>query len=240
MKFLKICLFNLLSIVIGSNNVINSPNNTILLNTTNFINLQGPITEESAAKFILDLNLFDRKSRSNKIVYIDSPGGSVLAGVKIIDQIEKYQISCIASKAISMGFVIFQSCHNRLVTSSSQLMQHQISFGIKDEIRKIESHLDFIQQIEDQLVDKQIQKMNISKDHFNQLINNEWWTYGVNNLIDYPKLADKLISVECSKELTQKKKYLDKKYLREVWSGCPLITIPIEIIGKEQSKHFFF
>ena len=84
------------------------------------------------------------------------------------------------------------------------------------------------------------QKMNISKDHFNQLINNEWWTYGVNNLIDYPKLADKLISVECSKELTQKKKYLDKKYLREVWSGCPLITIPIEIIGKEQSKHFFF
>ena len=74
---------------------------------------------------------------SNKIVYIDSPGGSVLAGVKIIDQIEKYQMSCIASKAISMGFVIFQSCHNRLVTSSSQLMQHQISFGIKDEIRKI-------------------------------------------------------------------------------------------------------
>ena len=61
-------------------------------NTTNFINLQGPITEESASKFILDLNLFDRKSRPNKIVYIDSPGGSVLAGVKIIDQIEKYQM----------------------------------------------------------------------------------------------------------------------------------------------------
>lgn len=240
MSFLKILLLSLLNTVIGLNNEISSNNKTILLNTTNFINLQGPITEESAAKFILDLNLFDRKSRYSKIVYIDSPGGSVLAGVKIIEQIEKYKMSCIASKAISMGFVIFQSCYNRLVTSSSQLMQHQISFGVKDEIRKIESHLDFIQQIEDQLVDKQIQKMNISKAHFNQLINDEWWTYGLNNLIDNPKLADKLVSVECSKELTQKKSIWIKKYAKEIWSGCPLITIPLEVIGKEQSKDFFF
>ena len=41
-------------------------------------------------------------------------------------------------------------------------------------------------------------------------------------------------------KLTQKKKYLDKKYAKEVWSGCPLITIPLEIIDMKQPKHLFF
>tara|TARA_B110000971_G_C19662959_1_gene343167 strand:- start:214 stop:489 length:276 start_codon:yes stop_codon:yes gene_type:complete len=73
---------------------------------------------------------------TNIYVYINSQGGDVSACQLLINQL-KYQvmqnktIGCIAQKAYSMAFHLLQNCNNRYITSSSQVMQHQISLGIK-------------------------------------------------------------------------------------------------------------
>ena len=60
------------------------------------------------------------------------------AGLQIMDEIEKDEMSCIAHKAMSIGFVILQTCKERCVTPYSTIMQHQISYGIGSEKAKVE------------------------------------------------------------------------------------------------------
>ena len=103
----------------------------ITLNTKNSLLIRGQINEQTATDLIFEIN--KRENKNKLYLYLDTNGGSVDAGNKIINEIQKYNISCVASKAISMGFVILQSCHKRFVTPMATLMQHQMSYGISNE-----------------------------------------------------------------------------------------------------------
>lgn len=210
-------------------------NKNIILNTANLLPIRGEIHNDLASQFILELNQIDKKDRKNSIVYIDSPGGSVDAGMRIMREIEKNNLDCIAHQAISMGFVIFQSCKNRYITEYSQLMQHQMKYGISGEIRKVENYVNFVKDIENILIEKQISRIGISQNKFNELVNNEWWIFGINALDSEKKLADKVVSVDCSVSLTKKNITIDKNYVKEIWSACPLIPTPIKVI---QNKNY--
>ena len=59
------------------------------------------------------------------------------AGSRIVDEIQKYDLDCIAHKAYSMGFVILQACNKRYITQYSSVMQHQISYGVSNEIKLV-------------------------------------------------------------------------------------------------------
>ena len=96
----------------------------IELNVDNSLFIRGEIDEKMATEFVFDVN--KRKSKKNMYVFLDTNGGSVDAGNQIIYEIQKYNLSCIAHKAISMGFVILQSCNDRYITPFGTLMQHQI------------------------------------------------------------------------------------------------------------------
>ena len=97
-------------------------------NSRNLITIRGPIQGSSSTNWITAMN--DRDPDVDTMyIYLSSPGGSVLEGNKLIDQIRTLQLSsvqvvCIADFAASMAFVIFQSCPNRYITTSSILMQH--------------------------------------------------------------------------------------------------------------------
>ena len=60
---------------------------TIKLNTTNNIILRGEINKESASKFIYDLNMLPNKN--NTYLYLHTPGGSVVDGMKIVSEVKK-------------------------------------------------------------------------------------------------------------------------------------------------------
>ena len=92
---------------------------TIKLNTKNILTLTGQINDKLASQFIYELN--QKESKNNLYVYIDTNGGSVDAGNRIVDEIQKYNLDCIASSAISMGFVILQACNNTL---------HYVHYGL--------------------------------------------------------------------------------------------------------------
>ena len=89
---------------------------SIKFNKTNNIVIREPINTETTSKFIYDLNLIEKKN--DTYVYLNTPGGSVFDGLKIIEEIRKYNMSCIVENAYSMGFIIFQSCKNRYILSN--------------------------------------------------------------------------------------------------------------------------
>ena len=104
---------------------------TIQLNTTNNLVLKGEVNSKMATDFIYELN--KRTNKSDIYVFLNTNGGSVEEGMKIISEINKYGSSCIVEKAYSMGFAILQNCKERYILPHGSIMQHQISLGIMNE-----------------------------------------------------------------------------------------------------------
>ena len=119
--------------------IFSQSNKILRFNTTNNVLLKGEINEETSSKFIYEFNLLPEKN--NSLIYLNTPGGSVTDGMKIVSEIEKYNITCIAESAYSMGFIIFQACKNRYILPHGKLMQHQMALGISDQKSRIESVL---------------------------------------------------------------------------------------------------
>ena len=197
--FLKKLLFNLFFItfeIYGYKNII--------LEKNKFVVIKNSIDIKTKEKFIYDLsNIFFYTDQP--IIYIDSDGGSVTYGDKMIERINYYQnigynISCIAVTAFSMAFHIFQSCNYRYITESTQLMTHQMKLSINNmELFNLLNYLDMVQKINYKLNINLSNKLNIKYEDYINKINNDWWIYG-KNIID-EKLADELIYVGCDKNL---------------------------------------
>jgi ATP-dependent protease ClpP protease subunit len=202
----------------------------IKLNTTNNIIIRGEINEKTSSDFIYKLNLQEKKT--NILVYLNTQGGSVFDGLKIADEIIKYNISCIAENAYSMGFYIFQNCKNRYIMSSSKLMQHQMSLGIFNEREKIRNYMELIDSVEHEMTKIQVNRLNISTEKFLNNIDNEWWTYGSNIILN--NCADEMVHIECSKTLTKQTENVEKGGYKYIYSKCPIVS---NYIKKEKLKN---
>jgi ATP-dependent protease ClpP protease subunit len=174
----------------------------ITLKKNNFISVNDVINNDNVNKWIRDLN---NVNTSNIYVYINSPGGDVDAGQLLINQF-KYQmtqnktINCIAQNAYSMAFHLFQNCNGRYITLSSQVMQHQISLGIKrSNYGVIKNYLEMVEQISNNLEEISAARINIDIDEYKNKIINEWWIYGL-NIISH-NIADEIVIIGCSNEL---------------------------------------
>ena len=218
----------LLSPLVYSKQIVLDKNNTLLI--------RGEINEKQATQFVFDLNKFPKKK--DVYVYLDTNGGSVDAGNKIVNEIQKYNLSCIAQKAISMGFVILQSCDKRYVTPLATLMQHQMSYGIANEKAKVESYVEFIKQIGDELAEMQAKKIGMSKKRFNEKTYNDWWSFGKTALKN--KCADEMVDVKCSRRLTNATYEIDNGMYIYTFSKCPLVNGFIDKKPKDTKKDFIF
>lgn len=215
-------LFLMINLFLFTNNCVGAVNTkplNIRFNSTNNIMIKGPIDNDISSKFIYELNLLENKK--NVYVYLDTPGGSIDDGMQIVAQIKKYQLSCIAEKAYSMGFIIFQSCKNRYIMPHSRLMQHQLSYGVRDEKLKIDNYVRFIDSMEKQLVEEQAERIGLDEDEFYEKTINEWWLYGKNILKE--NCADRFVNVECSVTLTKQNYTNIVGNYEYTYSKCPLI-----------------
>lgn len=228
------------------NNIINkniikknivSKNKNIKLNTTNLLNLKGVIEGKMVNRFLYDFNL--KTNKNNIYIFIDSPGGSVEDGYKIITEFQKYNLTCIVEKAYSMAFAILQVCKERYILPHGKIMQHQISLGIMNEFGKIQSYLEFISQIEYELLNIQSNKIGITPDDLKNRTNNEWWLFGKNALKE--NCADKIVNVECSNVLTRQNYTISDGMYDFVYSKCPLIPNYLEKIqNNKNNKDFIY
>lgn len=214
----------------------NINNNYVKLNTTNVVSLKGVINGKSVNRFLYEFSLINK---DNLYIYIDSPGGSVEDGYKIITELQKYNVSCIVDKAYSMAFAILQVCHNRYLLPHGKIMQHQISLGIMNELGKIESYLSFISQIENELLKIQSNKIGISSEELKNKSSNEWWMFGETALKE--NCVDKIINIECSKNLIKETYIINDGMNDYIYSKCPLIPNYLEKIkNNKNSKDFVF
>ena len=206
------------------------------LNKNNLITLRGVIDNDATADLVRKMNKF---TGSQLYFYITSPGGSVIEGMQIIDQIKSIserniKLYCIADFAASMAFAIFQSCPHRYVTSSSILMQHQMSLGIKGNLHNVNNYLEFIKQIDLDLDQLQAERIGLELDIFKNKIMNDWWLNGKNILLN--KAADSFVVVSCNPELVDLSEELNKITpiieLQVVFSKCPISREPISMIVK--------
>ena len=149
---------------------------SVILTPSNHVSIKGRIDRYMASQFVSKINNINT---TNIYIYIDSPGGDVDSGQKILQYIQfkkdtNKTIMCVAWEAHSMAFNIFQSCNYRYVLPDSKLMQHQMSM---------------------KNLNGNIENLNRAK------IMNDWFLYGED--IVKNNVADAMISsVGCNSKLT--------------------------------------
>ena len=232
--FVIFFLFSNLFMTVSKN--ITSLTKNIELKENNLLILKGEINNKLASQFILELNKKDQKK--NIYVYLDTNGGSVDAGNRIIEEIKNYNLDCIASKAVSMGFAILQSCNKRYITEYATLMQHQMSYGIMNEKEKIESYVNYIKQMDDKLTSLQAKKIGISSSKLKKKTFNDWWLFGENAV--YENCADEVVNIKCSSKLTNKTYNVDSGSYTYTYSKCPLVINHIDKFKNKNQDEFVF
>lgn len=205
----------------------------IELNPTNLISIRGPINSDVVTRFIE--KTMEKQTPSINVL-INSPGGSISDGNKIIEQIETlkhqgYEVNCIADFAASMAFIILQACPNRYALSTSVLMQHQMSLGISGEINRIESYLHYIKTLRKNIDIMQSRRLGLTVNEFQDRVKDEWWIYGDEN--KKLNIVDDIVLVKCTNNLNKfKDQVAIETALGDVlikFKGCPLIRKPIQI-----------
>ena len=230
---LSFLILSLISVTncMNTQNVSDVPKNVHLTND-NFVSLRGPVTSQSIAELIL--NLLD-KTADERYIYLNTNGGSVDAGMRLINVINDLQnnnikINCIADTAISMGFVIFQSCTRRYVLSYSTLMQHQMSLnGMSGKLLELNSYMSHINKIENTVNKMQAHRINITQEDFETRINNDWWLTS-DETIEF-NVADQVISIKCMFPKETEIKELSTIFGDVVltYIKCPQVSMPIKI-----------
>lgn len=120
------------------------------------IYITEPITDEVAAAVIAQLKYLDDKGKGDIHLYINSPGGSVTAGMAIYDAIKrcKNDVSTICTGiAASMGAFLLSSGTKgkRMITPEAEVMIHQPLGGAQGQASDIELVAQHIAQVKRKL-----------------------------------------------------------------------------------------
>ena len=230
--FLFIILLPLSSVFLFSSSFGNGSKNTIELTRNNLISLRGPVESTNASLIIEKIFSSDEPEM---IFYIDSPGGSVDDGLKIIEAMKGSgkKFVCIANFAASMAFSIFQQCDVRNVLDSSILMQHIGSFEVKGQANHVNSLVTLVNDSFQYLNKIDSERIGITVEELQKKIQNDWWILGSHNLKE--KTADSIVQVRCSSDLSRGRIIEDIDVpmfgikLKVEYSECPIVTDPLKI-----------
>lgn len=174
-------------------------------------------------------------------LFIDSPGGSIFAGLKLVDALRATdkRIVCVANTAISMAFVIFQACDERLIMDDAVLMQHVASYGLQGQEPNNFSLANFLHRMTQSMNRMQARRMGMTEEAFYDKVRDDWWMWGDEAVKN--KAADQVVNVRCSKELinsyTVETVQVFIFTIKLKFSNCPLIPFPLSVGGEpEESK----
>lgn len=212
---------------------------TIELTTNNFVSLRGSVTSQSINNLINDLIKLKADTR---YIYLNTNGGSVNAGLKLVNTIKDLHnkniiVNCIADTAISMGFVIFQSCKGRYVLEHSTLMQHQISLSnIEGQIRNINSYFKFINNVQNKLNKIQADRIKISLEKFEEKIHDDWWLNSEESIKN--NVADEIVNIYCNFENSEEEVIINTLLGQKkiVYSKCPQVSNYLRIKNNDSDS----
>ncbi len=230
---IKKILFGLVTLfcLFTSSNAIEQSNDLVKLTEDNFVVLRGTIDGQSSSKLISEL--LDKKSKE-LYVYLITGGGSVTSGMQIIQTLKALEksgtkINCITNVGLSMGFVITQYCQNRLVMDSSILMQHQASFGVKGPMNNVNSYVEFIRSMINEVDIYQSNRMNLTLHDFKEKTRDDWWLIGSEAVRN--NAADKIVYVLCDFKNQFVKEEVETLFgtIKLTYSKCPVARDPTKV-----------
>lgn len=165
--------------------------------------LSGEITDESANIVVSELLYLDSINHNDISLYINSPGGSVTAGMAILDTMNfiKSDVSTICiGMAASMGAFLL-SCGEkgkRYCLENSEVMIHQPLGGVNGQATEIKIAADRILKLKDKLnkilskntgKDLETIARDTERDYF--MDSNEAFNYGiVDKVLDNEKISE--------------------------------------------------
>jgi ATP-dependent Clp protease protease subunit len=219
------------------------PTTSVEYDVNNTVTLRGVINSASVSKAVEGIAL----SKSDEVyLFIQSPGGSIIDGMTLVNFIRSTdkKVICVADIAISMAFVILQSCDERLSTANSITMQHHASFGAqRGESPNVVNFVNFLLKMDKELDIAQAARIGITVEKFQKNIDRDWWLFGSD--VSKENVTDRTVTAVCSRKLlesTVTEKISVMGGLFEVtltWSGCPEILDPKSIeITKEFTNQF--
>ena len=196
----------------------------VLDEPSKFVRLTGEINDVSVSQFVADLTVAADGDSPEVLVFIDSGGGEVLAGLRAIDAVVGLKkehpalvLKCYAHSAASMAFFILQSaCDRRIVSEYSILMQHQASLGMRGKWGEIQSRTELFSQTINLLEKKIAARLGLSLPDYRARVVNDWWLVGHTAVRE--KAADSIGVASCSAALVKAKQ-------------CPLVYAPLSNEG---------
>ena len=211
---------------------------TIILSNKNTVVLNAPVSDESASLVQKELMEASSRLRSKDAIYLvlNSPGGSVSAGEKIIETAKGLSnpIHTITIFSASMSFIISQYLQDRLILETGMMMSHRAyAGGLEGQVpgnlvTRTLSLLNSIVQI-----DKDIAaRSGYTTETYQELIRDELWMRGQSAIA--AKFADEVVAIRCGNDLhgpgkEQSINVMGIFTIKVVFDKCPLITAPISI-----------
>lgn len=155
------------------------------------IHLIGEVNDDMAASIVAQLLYLSSQSSEDIQLYINSPGGSVSAGLAIYDTmqfIEADVVTVCLGHAASMGAIILSggTKGKRMILPNAEVMIHQPSGGIQGQASELEIAAEHIKRTKDVLnaiiaknCEKKEQEVRMDMDRDYWMSASEAVTYGI-------------------------------------------------------------
>lgn len=139
---------------------------------------------EDTCKAILQYNKedagLDRESRKPIMIYLDTPGGDVTAGMKLIDiiQASKTPVYIVnLGTCYSMGFLIYVVGHKRFASRNATFLMHDGSIEIGGSSSKTRDYIAFNDLVEERTKSLVLAMTSISSELYDEKFRKEWYMF---------------------------------------------------------------
>jgi ATP-dependent protease ClpP protease subunit len=209
----------------------------IYLNTYNTVNIRGAVNDDNVAKWSRELAKLKSGRGRHKPVYlvIDSPGGSITAGLNFINFVNQYKnVHTITMDAASMGSGIVQGVRgNRYYLPNSIMMFHRAKASVSGQVEEgeLEQRLKMIKKLVLYMENINASRMSMPLKSYKDKVLNEWWLFGDD--IGKANAGDSMVFLKCSDKLTKQREEVSYRSIfglvKFLYSKCPLIKSPVSL-----------
>lgn len=173
----------------------------VQVKTANVVLLNAEIFEQAIDLVIQQLEAVRKANTGPAVLIITSPGGSVLAGARLVaymDASPNKIITVCQTLCASMAAHIFEAGSSRLITDRSLLMFHRAAGGAQGTLEQMLSQLNAFKFMVDRMDANAANRSGIPYNEFKEIIGRDLWIDGYTAV--NMKLADTLAFVQYDTE----------------------------------------